>query len=158
MTMSTSDWKPPAGIKDTFPGPKYFALEAVDDGAYKKHLPTVTAVFIGSDVSPKSSDLMKIEGGMVEPDDKVENQVQLHLFFPTGDEDYDVPTSPQTFSEVCTFELPAEKEIVDLFLDNVSKVKAFNFAVSTVDYYFSCRINPDTTEVSEINCTYRALH
>jgi len=154
--MSTDEGNKPNDPNEgeqALPKPKYFVLSPVEDGNFKNQSPTVTAVYIGCEDYPPEEDLIKIDGGVLDRDELAEARLQLYLFLPPSDEQ-----SSYEDTETFSYELAADKEIIDNFWDCVLKIKRFVFAVSTDTYYFTCRVNTETNQVVESNFEKRLLN
>jgi hypothetical protein len=142
---------------DAFPVPDHFILTPVLDGAYGKHLPTVTAIYIGCAARPEGLFLMGMVSVALEPHDTEQNKICLHLFIePDEIEEEDIGAT--VFAETAAFELAAEVKVIQEFWDNVRKVKVFTLAISSDDYFFSCRVDYEGATVSDVKCDWRYLN
>lgn len=132
------------------PEPKHFVVSPVEDGAFSKHLPTITAVYLGLETQVDPSTLSNIDGGSVDKDDTVPGGLQLSLFVQ--------PKDAEAFMDVATYPMTAPKHAADMFLDNLKKIKCFVFAISTDDFYYQCKIDTKSASTTESTCTYRLLN
>jgi hypothetical protein len=142
-----------------FPPPAHFVLTPVKDGAYHKGLPTVTAVYLNLDKWPDGKFLMGTTGVTIDPHESDLGKLMLHLFIQPDEEEVETnDEGMQVFTDTCGFELTADAKVVEEFLDNIRKVKSFTFAVSTEEYYFSCRVDSESTMVTDVRCDWRYLN
>lgn len=147
----------PGSPADDFPKPSHFVLEPIPDGAYQKGLPTITAVYLGCKETPEPSELMFMAGCALDLHESKTDHLLLHLFIPPP-EDEELTETSLMVSDTAGFELSSAQKTIDDFWECMIKVKAFTFAVSCDHYYFRCRVNFDSTEVTDTHCDYRLLH
>jgi hypothetical protein len=142
---------PPTAPSD-LPEPKCFIVSPVTDGGFAKRLPTLTAVYTGMPVSLNPEILSRVDGGTVDFDDTEPGKIQLAIFL--------VPKNSETdaFNDVFSYDLAADAKTVELFRDNLVKVKCFVFAISADDFYFQCKIDVKSSNTVESTCDYRLLH
>jgi hypothetical protein len=165
MSMSTEDGpKTQPEPANDFPVPRHFVLTPVKDGAYKKSLPKLTAVYLNCEKWPPGEFLSNLAGVSLDRDETDPERMHLSLFVPPEDlpdgmiEEITEENSMQVFADTGNFTLRARLEVMEDFWDNISKIKAFTLAVSTEDYYLEARVNFDSTEVTELDCTFRLLN
>jgi hypothetical protein len=144
---------------DDFPPPLHFVLTPVKDGAYHKGLPTVTAVYLNCEKWPDGTFLMGMLGVSLDPHDTEATKLILHMFIqPEDEEQAEQDSRMEVFSDTCGFELSSEVKTLTEFLEGVRKIKAFTLAVSTEEYYFCCRVDAESTAVTEVKCDWRYLN
>lgn len=154
----SNDPKSPPQASDEFPTPRHFVLTPTKDGAYQKALPTVTAVYLGCERQPDGHFLMGTMGVSLDPHDTDPKKLIMHLFVQPEDEREDEPDGVEIFTDTCGFELAAEQKTVDEFMISVSKVKAFTLAISCDEYYFHCRVDSESTAVTDVKLDWRFLN
>lgn len=152
--------EPPHDDASDFPAPRHFILTPVTDGAYQKALPTITAVYLNTDKQPDGHFLMGMTGVSLDRHDTVTTKLLMHLFIqPYEDrEDEEDPEGTQVFSDTCGFELSADQKTIDDFWMSVDKVKCFTLAISCDEYYFNCRVDSESTMVTDVKCDWRFLN
>ena len=149
--------KPPPESSEDFPVPRHFILTPVKDGAYQKSLPTVTAVYLNADRQPDGLFLMGMLGVSLDRHDTADNLLLMHLFIQPEDEREEIEGT-QVFSDTCGFELSAEPKTINEFWESVSKVKCFTLAISCDEFYFHCRVDSESTAVTDVKCDWRFLN
>lgn len=144
--------------EEDFPTPDHFVLSPVRDGSYSKGLPTITAVYLGCLAHPIGHFLMGMVCVSLDPHETDTAKLLLHLFIQPEDEDLEEVELATVFSETCAFELKASQKIIDEFTESVQKIKAFTLAISTDEYYFTCRVDSEATTVTDVKCDWRFLN
>lgn len=137
---------------ELIPTPRAFVIEVVEDGAYRKQLPTLTAVFVGCNTTPDPEELGRLDGASIDTDPKDPDRIQLNIFITPRQGD------TSKFSDVFSYSVRCEAKTIKNFLSDVKKVKTFVFAVSCDDFYFKCKVDTDSSNVLESSCEYRLLH
>lgn len=146
------------GESDEFPVPRHFILTPVKDGAYQKALPTITAVYLNCAKQPDGHFLMGMTGISLDRHDTDTKRLLMHLFIQPDDERAEDDDGPQVFSDTCGFELSAKQETIDEFWASVNKVKCFTLVISCDEFYFHCRVDSESTMVTDVRCDWRFLN
>lgn len=147
----------PEDTSSEVPPPRHFMLTPVKDGAYHKGLPLITAVYLNCEKWPDGKFLMGMQGVSLDPHETDPARMVIHLFI-QPEETLEESTGMEVFSDTAGFELAADEKIVEEFWENVRKVKAFTLAVSTDEYYFTCRVDTESTMATDVRCDWRYLN
>jgi hypothetical protein len=142
---------------EEFPTPKHFILTPVTDGAYQRALPTVSAIYLNAEKQPDGHFLMGMTGVSLDRHDTDTTKLLMHLFIQPY-EDREDEEGAQVFTDTCGFELSAGQKTIDEFWENVAKVKSFTLAISCDEYYFHCRVDSESTMVTDVKCDWRFLN
>ena len=140
-------------LANDLPEPAHFVIAPVPDGAYHRYMPTIIAVYYQCEKVPHESDLARIEAVAIDPDDTRGDRMSVALFLPSPEIEEDL-----AYNEMQGFVLHGEEKTINLFWDNVKKVKQFVFAVTTDTFYFTCRVNAETSEVQDRTFEIRFIH
>lgn len=135
------------------PEPLKFVIQPVLDGDYRNNLPTITAVYLGCKESPDGDDLCRIDWMSLERESEVSGSVKLFFFVPPSEED----AAGAEFGNSFGYEAVGPVKTINQFWDCVKKIKCFVFSVSTDTYFFRCRVDTETEQVTDTSCTYRYL-
>jgi hypothetical protein len=134
-----------------FPTPDRVVLTIVEDGAFKRSLPTITAVYKNSP-PPDLDTLGSATNASLDRDPDNDGLLVLNVFCKPAEDELD------SFSKIRYLEMEGDKESLKNFLDNVSKIKQFTWVISHDTFQYRWLIDCESTEILESVYDSRYLH